>query len=601
MKSRAPSTSAPAAFFRACCAAALATLACAPFSHAQVPRSINYQGYLSGTNGAAINASLPMTFTLYSGASGPVVHAETQTVTVSNGVFNVVLGTNAPLNAPFETQYWLGVRVGLDAEMTLRQPLVATPYAIRSAVTDAMSAGATAFGDVELTGSLRKGGAVFVHAIGSSNTAVGVAALANNTGGTGNVSVGTDALGGNTTGGANTAVGQQALWRNVGGSFNAAIGAQAMLNNAAGVGNTGMGFSALQTNLAGAFNTAVGQLALWKSSASNNTALGSQALENTTSGGSNIGIGASAGTNITTGSNNIAIGNAGVAGDSGSIRIGDSAVHSSTLLAGNVGIGTTTVTKAKLEINGGAGAYSVAAYGGLATTGATANNAAASLANASIYASGPIVGQSFIAHSDARIKRSVGRSNGARDLNTLAAIEITDYTAIDTRAAGNGAQKKVIAQQVEKVYPQAVGRSTDVVPDVYQKAEIKDGWVTLSTNLKRGERVRLIGKTTHGVFDILEVTAGRFRTAFKGDADSVFVYGREVADFRSVDYEAIAMLNVSATQELSRRIERQDAKIAQLEQALATVTQLQIQAQLTSTAASAKSSNDASPVVTALR
>jgi hypothetical protein len=32
------------------------------------------------------------------------------------------------------------------------------------------------------------------------------------------------------------------------------------------------------------------------------------------------------------------------------------------------------------------------------------------------------------------------------------------------------------------------------------------------------------------------------------------VYGREVADFRSVDYDAISMLNVSATQELHRKL-----------------------------------------------
>jgi len=32
----------------------------------------------------------------------------------------------------------------------------------------------------------------------------------------------------------------------------------------------------------------------------------------------------------------------------------------------------------------------------------------------------------------------------------------------------------------------------------------------------------------------------------------VFVYGREVSDLRSVDYDAIAMLNVSATQQLKK-------------------------------------------------
>ena len=37
--------------------------------------------------------------------------------------------------------------------------------------------------------------------------------------------------------------------------------------------------------------------------------------------------------------------------------------------------------------------------------------------------------------------------------------------------------------------------------------------------------------------------------------EKLFVYGREVEDFRTVDYEAISMLNVSATQELLKRIE----------------------------------------------
>lgn len=62
---------------------------------------------------------------------------------------------------------------------------------------------------------------------------------------------------------------------------------------------------------------------------------------------------------------------------------------------------------------------------------------------------------------------------------------------------------------------------------------------------------------------------GRFRTAFAADADSVFVYGREVKDFRMVDYEALAMLNVSATQALLRRLEKQAADHAAQAQTLA--------------------------------
>ncbi len=65
-----------------------------------------------------------------------------------------------------------------------------------------------------------------------------------------------------------------------------------------------------------------------------------------------------------------------------------------------------------------------------------------------------------------------------------------------------------------------------------------------------------------------------------GAGDHVFVFGREVNDFRTVDYEAIAMLNVSATQELARRLEQvelREARVASIEQELVTLKQLVVQ------------------------
>lgn len=160
----------------------------------------------------------------------------------------------------------------------------------------------------------------------------------------------------------------------------------------------------------------------------------------------------------------------------------------------------------------------------------------------------------FVA-SDERTKNIKGLSNSAADLQTLGGIEITDYTYRDSIAKGNQTLKKVIAQQVEKVFPQAVSKSTDVVPDIYQKGTVKNGWVLLATDLKVGERVKLISDKAEGIYEVLEVKAEGFRTDYVADGDWVFVFGREVDDYRSVDYEAIAMLNVSATQQLNRDLE----------------------------------------------
>ena len=153
-----------------------------------------------------------------------------------------------------------------------------------------------------------------------------------------------------------------------------------------------------------------------------------------------------------------------------------------------------------------------------------------------------------------------------RDLGTLMKIEVTDYKMKDKVSFGERPNKKVIAQQVEQVYPQAVSQHTDVVPDIYEKAAVKDGWVQLATNLKVGERVRLLGTKANdeGIHEVLEVRKDGFRTAFQPAGDKVFVYGREVKDFRTVDYEAIAMLNVSATQELARKVEAENAEVKAL-------------------------------------
>lgn len=237
---------------------------------------------------------------------------------------------------------------------------------------------------------------------------------------------------------------------------------------------------------------------------------------------------------------------------------------------GNVGIGDSTPTEGRLVVGTGTGSATLNGYGYLIDDPTSAgHNAATVIRPYSIFANGDIAAREidawgvFVA-SDARIKNIQRRSDGVADLATLSQIEITDYTFKDVIDKGSDPLKKVIGQQVEAVYPQAVNHITGVVPDIYQKAPIKDGWVELVTDLQPGERVRLIGENKQDIHEVLEVAQDGFRTDFVADGDEVFVYGREVKDFRNVDYDAIAMLNVSATQELNRLVEQQAAEIEAL-------------------------------------
>ena len=128
-------------------------------------------------------------------------------------------------------------------------------------------------------------------------------------------------------------MGVNALFSNTAGG-NTGIGANALRANTTGFQNTAVGHGALFDNTDGAFNTATGASVLTLNTSDANTACGNVALFNNT-GSNNTALGNGAGTNLTRGNNNIDIRYivGGVAGESNTIRIGNSDI-TNTFISG---------------------------------------------------------------------------------------------------------------------------------------------------------------------------------------------------------------------------------------------------------------------------
>jgi hypothetical protein len=236
------------------------------------------------------------------------------------------------------------------------------PAAIRAACLQGCAGDTTFFGESALMnntggGNSAFGGlALFANTTGYVNTAVGDSALFGNTTGIANTAVGAGALEVNRTGFQNTATGQSALQDNTG-SNNTATGYNALFFNTTGNNNTAMGASAMGGNpdiqMTGSNNTALGYFALMNdTTGANNTVMGANALIGNSSGSNNIALGSSAGVNLHTESNNIDVGNAGVAGDSGFIRIGTTGTHTATFVAGIRGVAITGAQQVGINGNG---------------------------------------------------------------------------------------------------------------------------------------------------------------------------------------------------------------------------------------------------------
>jgi hypothetical protein len=123
------------------------------FTTAAVPKYINYSGKLVDKSGNIVpDGVYTMTFSIFTAASGGVaVWTETYPkppsipgVQVTNGAFNVVLGTANQLAIDFSQNYWLEMTWVDKGETFQRQQLNAVPYAIRTEYANSASFANTA-------------------------------------------------------------------------------------------------------------------------------------------------------------------------------------------------------------------------------------------------------------------------------------------------------------------------------------------------------------------------------------------------------------------------------------------------------------------------
>ncbi|HEX9656251.1 MAG TPA: hypothetical protein VGB89_04955, partial [Bacteroidota bacterium] len=119
---------------------------------AQVPRTLSYQGLLTDSLGTPLpDGSYSITFRFYPTSSGGSASwQEGKLVQVLRGVFSTTLGDAIPITLPFDMQYWLGVQVGSDPELSPRMKINASGYSIRSITAETS----------ELTDSARIAGAL---------------------------------------------------------------------------------------------------------------------------------------------------------------------------------------------------------------------------------------------------------------------------------------------------------------------------------------------------------------------------------------------------------------------------------------------------------
>lgn len=103
---------------------------------AQIPRTISYQGFLTNSDGSPKpDGNYTFVFSLYSGSTGGTAFwSESKTLNIKKGLFSTMLGDKTPFGdtVKFGNQYWLGIKIGSDPELSPRVALTAAGYSLSS-------------------------------------------------------------------------------------------------------------------------------------------------------------------------------------------------------------------------------------------------------------------------------------------------------------------------------------------------------------------------------------------------------------------------------------------------------------------------------------
>ncbi len=271
-----------------------------PQAPAQVPQQISYQGRLTDSTGTPLDTVVTLNFVIFGDSAGTqqLWREEHPSVTVANGLFDILLGSITPIepNVFDGHKRWLGMQVNGGPETDPLIPMVSVGYAYRAGIADtatyALNGGslwlltgndiyynngnvgigtATPEYRLDVNGDMRAsqyriGDYVALHANGNYNIGVGWNAGENNLG-SWNTFVGAYAAP-NNTGNNNVFLGRSVGFYHTSGDNNTFIGYIAGLNNISGSRNTFIGMEAGR-NATGDDNVFIGRGAGYDETGSN--------------------------------------------------------------------------------------------------------------------------------------------------------------------------------------------------------------------------------------------------------------------------------------------------------------------------------------------
>jgi hypothetical protein len=169
-------------------------------------------------------------------------------------------------------------------------------------------------------------------------------------------------------------------------------------------------------------------------------------------------------------------------------------------------------------------------------------------------------GNTVVIASDKRIKTNIKYINNS--LDKLLQLNPVSYNYIDV-IKNNKENIGFIAQDVKEIFPEAISYSKDFIPNIYNIFDINDDIITtnddLTSLLTTNDIIQLIDEENKiEEFKIIEISSIHIKIDKKYNKNKCFIYGKQVNDIHTINYNYIYTLHISATKELYYKIQEHE-------------------------------------------
>jgi predicted acyltransferase (DUF342 family) len=181
-----------------------------------------------------------------------------------------------------------------------------------------------------------------------------------------------------------------------------------------------------------------------------------------------------------------------------------------------------------------------------------------------IRATGQITGNSFNAASDQRIKTNINDISGKFSLDTLRNINPVSYQFIDD--SKQKSSMGFIAQQIQNTLENSVSKQTRYIPSIYENINIDNKNITLNNKFTSDISLcdypiklqfkDLSNNTLYGTIDkIIDSKTFTLIDPLDTSLNKLFLYGQEVDDFLSINYDSIFTVVTGAVKQLDAELQ----------------------------------------------